>query len=107
MISELLNINVNRDICIDMLVGLCAWCEFHVKLMYNNGPQVIMNIISSAVTSEKVDHDLPMWQHARITATNLDENYKTVVLEIITKSNKRHGNHWALSNVQQCVAEGN
>ncbi|KAK0158949.1 hypothetical protein PV328_009884 [Microctonus aethiopoides] len=106
LISELLNINVNRDICIDMLVGLCAWCELHVKLMYNNGPQVIMNVISGAVTSEKVDHDLPMWQYARITATNLDENYKTVVLEIVTKSNKRHGNHWALSNVQQCVTEG-
>ncbi|KAK0162464.1 hypothetical protein PV327_006239 [Microctonus hyperodae] len=106
LISELLNININRDICIDMLVGLCAWCELHVKLMYNNGPQVIMNIISGAVASENVDHNLPMWQHARITATNLDESYKTVILEIVTKSNKRHGNHWALSNVQQCMTEG-
>ncbi|XP_015127343.1 receptor-type tyrosine-protein phosphatase F [Diachasma alloeum] len=97
------------DICIDMLIGLCANCDMEVSIVDGNNQSLISPLFRGNSVSQKAGHDLPQWQHAKIKLQNVTTHSSPFTIRIITKLSDKSNSlnlHWAIANVRECLPEG-
>ncbi|XP_032672133.1 uncharacterized protein LOC116844560 isoform X2 [Odontomachus brunneus] len=101
--SNIFYINT-EDICLQMLIGLCAQCDADVSL---HTPDEILKTIIVKGSSVAAVHGLPMWQPVKITAKIATYNHNSLKIVVTPKLNLNVSNPiWAIANVRQCPSNG-
>ncbi|XP_011308081.1 receptor-type tyrosine-protein phosphatase T isoform X2 [Fopius arisanus] len=96
--------NDSDDICIDLLIGLCADCDLQVSIMDGDDRAVVSKIFNGSSIPRRSDHNLPLWQHAKIEVKNISIYSSPFTVRIVTRSgNNRTSGHWAIANVRECL----
>lgn len=92
-----------------MLIGLCRECELFISLLDGNGDYHLRKRFSGSIYN-RVDHDLAMWQYGQFNVSNIRQYKAPLRLEISTNlktSSDEKNNHWAISNLQECLPKSN
>ncbi|XP_072767764.1 receptor-type tyrosine-protein phosphatase S-like isoform X2 [Anoplolepis gracilipes] len=91
----------NKTICVQMLIGLCAECDAHIKLHDSIDLKALETVIVKG-SSKAAIHGLPMWQFVQIKKS-LPMANNNVKLVVEPRLNKPSSNPlWAIANVRQC-----
>lgn len=89
-------------ICVDMVLGLCAKCDAHIRLL-DSANEILETVTGSSKTTK---HGLPMWQFVQIKK-NLSTNYTKVLIQLVPILNMPTSSPlWAIANVRQCPRNG-
>lgn len=91
-------------ICIQMLLGLCAECEAHIRLLNSANNEVLKTVTAKGSATK---HGLSMWQSVKIEKNLATTSYNNVRIQLIPKLNTPSSNPlWAIANVRQCPKNG-
>ncbi|XP_017766509.1 PREDICTED: uncharacterized protein LOC108555393 [Eufriesea mexicana] len=106
LLSPVLHIN-NMNLCIEMVVGLCAECQIRVALVdpvdENNGESLEIIKRSTVVAA----HGLPTWQYVRINKTVSSNFEKMARIKLIPRLEQQTLDPlWAVANVRVCPPVG-
>ncbi|CAG5099466.1 Similar to SDK2: Protein sidekick-2 (Gallus gallus) [Cotesia congregata] len=106
LISPSLTTNYANGFCIDILIGLCPYCELVVKLVDGNSSKKISKTFSSLpdVDGQILKHGLPAWQYARFDVADIKEYELPLIVQISTKiaGTETGPYHWAIGNIKEC-----
>ncbi|KAM0726011.1 hypothetical protein ACS0PU_008092 [Formica fusca] len=95
----------NETICVDILLGLCAECDAHIRLLDSANYEILETIIATG-SSKTAKHGLPMWQYVQIKK-NLTTSYNNVIIQLVPILNMPTCSPlWAIANVRQCPRNG-
>lgn len=95
---------LNKEKCIQLLVGLCAECDAEVVLRDSVSYEVLERITTKG---SPAIHGLPQWQFVTINKTSSESGYTNVKIELIPKLNSASANPlWAIANIRQCPPHG-
>lgn len=95
------------NICIEMIIGLCAECQMEIVLVdaSNESNNESMQIIKGSTVA--VVHGLPMWQYVRINKTISFEFRKVARIKLTPSLEQKSLDPlWAVANVRMCPSLG-
>jgi len=89
-----------NNICIQLLIGLCATCEIYIRLYDRTGVTELKNVLIKS-SLKGTSHGLPTWQS--VTIEHSMDNYDNAIMKLTTKLNSYNSNPlWAVANVRLC-----
>ncbi|XP_032672132.1 receptor-type tyrosine-protein phosphatase F-like isoform X1 [Odontomachus brunneus] len=101
--SNIFNITT-EDLCLQMLIGLCAQCDADVSL--HTSDKILKTIIVKGSSVAAV-HGLPMWQAVKITTKIAKSDYNDLKIEVTPKLNLNISNPIsAIADVRRCPSDG-